>query len=91
MNPLDVVPCGCCVGPADDRCCCHFHQDMRRGIVPKKCSRHGGEPVRVMDPIGAVNYTIGYLRGALDDRKVPAYLIEPLIVELERTAKGARP
>lgn len=32
--------CGCCVGPEDDRCCCHFHQDLRRGLRASKCSIH---------------------------------------------------
>lgn len=46
--------CGCCTGRAytvketwgeyedrTDRCTCWMHQDMPRGIAPKKCSQHG--------------------------------------------------
>ena len=32
--------CGCCVGPEDDRCICHFHQDVPRGRPVHKCSLH---------------------------------------------------
>jgi len=32
--------CGCCVGPEDDRCVCHIHQDVRIGRPPRKCSLH---------------------------------------------------
>lgn len=39
-----LISCGCCVGPVEDRCCCHFHQDISRGLVAHKCSMHC-EPV----------------------------------------------
>lgn len=35
-----IISCGCCRGPAEDRCCCWNHQDTRYGIRPKICSRH---------------------------------------------------
>lgn len=38
----DVLSCGCCRGPENDRCCCHIHQDISRGLRAHKCSRHGG-------------------------------------------------
>lgn len=34
------LTCGCCAGPENDRCCCHIHQDIPRGIWVKKCSLH---------------------------------------------------
>lgn len=30
------LTCGCCAGPENDRCCCHIHQDIPRGIWVKK-------------------------------------------------------
>lgn len=42
-----VISCGCCRGPAEDRCCCHMHQDIQRGLRAHKCSLHG---VRPADP-----------------------------------------
>lgn len=32
--------CGCCAGPVEDRCCCHMHQDIPRGLRAHKCSLH---------------------------------------------------
>lgn len=32
--------CGCCSGPVHDRCCCHMHQDIPRGLRAHKCSLH---------------------------------------------------
>jgi hypothetical protein len=32
--------CGCCAGPVEDRCCCHFHCDIPMGLLPHKCSLH---------------------------------------------------
>lgn len=34
------IGCGCCVGPENDRCCCHMHQDIRLGLPAKICSFH---------------------------------------------------
>lgn len=34
------IGCGCCVGPEYDRCCCHIHQDITRGLWAHKCSMH---------------------------------------------------
>jgi hypothetical protein len=36
----EMISCGCCRGPEDDRCCCHIHQDISMGRPAKKCSLH---------------------------------------------------
>ena len=36
----DQLTCGCCAGPEEDRCCCHIHQDIPRGLRAHKCSLH---------------------------------------------------
>lgn len=36
----EKIGCGCCKGPEKDRCCCHMHQDISRGLRAKICSRH---------------------------------------------------
>ena len=39
----EQIGCGCCRGPENDRCCCHIHQDIPRGLRAHKCSIHNGE------------------------------------------------
>lgn len=39
-----VISCGCCRGPVEDRCCCHMHQDITRGLRAHKCSLHTPRP-----------------------------------------------
>lgn len=41
--------CGCCSGPVEDRCCCHIHQDIPRGLRAHKCSIHTGRQPRKSD------------------------------------------
>lgn len=36
----ELIGCGCCRGPKDDRCCCWMHQDVPRGLKAHKCSIH---------------------------------------------------
>jgi hypothetical protein len=36
----DVISCGCCRGPEEDRCICWNHQDVPHGRAPRVCSRH---------------------------------------------------
>jgi hypothetical protein len=43
-----ILSCGCCRGPAEDRCCCHIHQDIPRGLRAHKCSRHADDRARLI-------------------------------------------
>jgi hypothetical protein len=59
MQEREKISCGCCRGPAEDRCCCWNHQDTPRGIVVKTCSFHSVKSGEPLTPPKADNEAVG--------------------------------